>query len=335
MRVCFFARVRDRSLLDRVEFYKQDIDILRALGYEVAIATRWREIPLDVDFYFIWWWQWGFLPMLKNIFRRRPCLVTGVFDFRWPLGAGDYFHRPAWQQWLMRYALKRAAVNVFVSEVEYREVSQALVVANPLYIPLVVDTEVFRQGTESRQNFALTVASMNRGNSFRKCVPEIVRTIPLVRQKHPEMRFVIAGEKGSEFPALEKLARELGVREQVEFPGVITREHKIDLMQRCKLYISPSWYEGFGLTILEAMSCGAPVISSPVGAVPEVVGDAGLLVDGTSPEAIAAAVNRYLEDDALREELGRRARRRAQAVFPFSRRKQDLERVISEMLRQA
>jgi glycosyltransferase involved in cell wall biosynthesis len=60
-----------------------------------------------------------------------------------------------------------------------------------------------------------------------------------------------------------------------------------------------------------------------------------LLVDGTSPEAIAAAVNRYLEDDALREELGRRARWRAQAVFPFSRRKQDLERVISEMLRQA
>jgi glycosyltransferase involved in cell wall biosynthesis len=335
MRVCFFARVRDRSLLDRVEFYKQDIDILRELGYEVAIATRWREIPLDVDFYFIWWWQWGFLPMWKSVFRRRPCLVTGTFDFKWPMGTGDYIHRPAWQQWLMRYALRRAAANVFVSELEYQEVSRALAVTNPLYIPHVVDTEIFRLGSQPRQDFALTVASMNRGNSFRKCVPEIVRAIPLVRQKHPEMRFVIAGEKGSEFPALEKLARELGVREQVEFPGVITREHKIDLMQRCKIYISPSWYEGFGLTILEAMSCGAPVISSPAGAVPEVVGDAGLLVDGTSPEAIAAAVNRYLEDDALREELGRRARWRAQAVFPFSRRKQDLEKVISEMLRQA
>ena len=332
MRVCFFAKVRDKSLLDRTEFYRQDIDILRDLGFEVVLATHWWEIPLDVDFYFIWWWQWGFLPMLKNVFRRRPCLVTGVFDFRWPVGRFDYFNRPGWQQWLMRYALKRADVNVFVSQLEYREVSQALAVANPLYIPLVVDAEVFRQGTEPRQNFALTVASMNRGNALRKCIPEIIRAVPLVKSKYPALRFIIAGEKGGDYPSLEKLARELGVLQDVEFPGVISREQKIDLMQRCKMYISPSWYEGFGLTILEAMSCGAPVISSPVGAVPEVVGEAGLLVDGTSPEAIAAAVVQYMEDAALREEIGRRGRLRAVTKFPYSRRKQELKKVISMIL---
>ena len=80
------------------------------------------------------------------------------------------------------------------------------------------------------------------------------------------------------------------------------------------------------------MSCGAPVVSSPVGEVPEVVADAGLLVDGSSPEAIAAAVNRYLEDDRLRGQMSQRARQRAETVFPRSRRKRELEKAITEML---
>jgi glycosyltransferase involved in cell wall biosynthesis len=330
MRVCFFAKVHDRELLDRVEFYKQDIDILRELGHEVVIATNWAEISLDVDFYFAWWWQWGFLPFAKSTFWRKPCLITGVFDFRWPSGI-DYLHRPAWQQWLMRYSLKKAGANVFISEYEFREVTHALNVRNPLYIPMAVDTDIYREGAAPRENFVFTVAWMNSGNSTRKCVPEILRAIPLVLDRHPGMRFVIAGKKGSDHPGLEALARELGITGNVEFLGVVSRERKIELMQRCKLYLSPSRYEGFGLAILEAMSCGAPVISSPVGAVPEVVGDAGMLVDGTSQQAIADAVDRYMKDDALREELGRRARLRAETVFPYSRRKRELEKAISDI----
>jgi glycosyltransferase involved in cell wall biosynthesis len=339
MRVCFFARVLPKSsravrleALQRAEFYKQDIDILRHLGFEVTIATAWAEIPSDVDFYFVWWWQWGFMPMWKNGLPRKPCLITGVFDFQWTSGRGDYFHRSPWQRWLMRYALKRAAANIFISQLEYREVSQAFEVNNPSYIPLVVDTQTFCPTAQPREDFALAIGRMDQGNTVRKCFPELLRAIPLIRTCHPRMRFVIAGYKGNDFPKLDLLAHQLGVTQFVEFPGAIPREKKIELMQRCKVFLSPSRHEGFGLAILEAMSCGAPVVSSPVGAVPEVVSDGGLLVDGTSPEAIAAAVNRYLADDALREEVGHRARLRAERVFPYSRRKRDLERVISGIL---
>lgn len=334
MRVCFFAKVPNRELLDRVEFYKQDIDILRELGHEVIIATNWAEISLDVDFYFVWWWQWGFFPLVKSTFSRKPCLITGTFEFR-SLPGIDYVHRPAWQQWLMRYSLKKASANVFVSEYEYREITEALKVTNPMYIPHVVDTGAYREGVAPRENFVFTVAWMNSGNSLRKCLPEILRAIPLVLERHPGTRFVIAGEKGSDFSGLEALARDLGIEGSVEFPGVVSKQRKIELMQRCKLYLSPSRNEGFGLAILEAMSCGAPVISSPVGAVPEVVGDAGILVDGTSPSAIADAVDCYMKDDALREEMGRRARMRAETQFPFSRRKRELEKVISDIFRKA
>ncbi len=332
MRVGFFVKVKDRAVLEHVEFYKQDLDILRELGFEVHVATRFSEIPADVDFYFIWWWQWGFLPMLRSFLHPRPCLITGTFDFRWPDGKGDYFSRPAWQRWLMRRALEGASANVFVSQLECREVSQSLRVTNPLYVPHIVDTAVYREGTQPREDFALSIAWMQGDNPRRKCVPEILRAIPIIRQSHPEMRFVIAGEKGSAYPQLAALAAELGVSPFVDFPGVISREKKIGLMQRCKVYVSPSRYEGFGLAILEAMSCGAPIVSSPVGAVPEVVGDAALLVNGESPPGIAEAVKRFLDDESLRMERGRCGRRRAENVFPYARRKRELASAIKGML---
>lgn len=333
MRACFFARVADRGVLERAEYYKQDLDILKELGFDVRVATSFAEIPLNVDFYFIWWWQWAFLPLLKSTWSRRPCVITGTFDYRWPRDemGRDYLRRPSWQQALMRYALEKASTNVFVSQHEYEVISSELRANNPKFIPHCVDTEVYLPGTLPRKNFVLTFAWLQSGNANRKCIPEVIRAIPLVRERHPETRFVIAGERGTAYPELERMARDLGVFDAVEFPGAVTRKRKIELMQRCCVYLSPSIYEGFGLATLEAMSCGAPVVSSPVGAVPEVVGNAGLFVDGKSPEAIADAVIRYLEHGALREEKGRCGRIRAETVFPYIRRKRELQRVISEV----
>jgi glycosyltransferase involved in cell wall biosynthesis len=72
-------------------------------------------------------------------------------------------------------------------------------------------------------------------------------------------------------------------------------------MRECTVYLQPTRYEGFGLAILEAMSCGAPVVTSARGAVPEVVGDTAILVDGTSPMAIADGVLQYLGNRLLRD----------------------------------
>jgi glycosyltransferase involved in cell wall biosynthesis len=104
---------------------------------------------------------------------------------------------------------------------------------------------------------------------------------------------------------------------------------KIRLMQRCKLYLSPSRYEGFGLAILEAMSCGAPIISSRVGALPEVVGDAGMLLDDTTPQTIAEAANTLLDRDEYRRQMSGPARARACGLFPLSRRRDGLRQVLN------
>lgn len=332
----FFAPVRNREVLERVDFYRQDLECLRQIGCDVTVATRWREIPWDADVYYVWWWTWAWLPLAKALLRRRPVIITGVFDYRWPqLPRGGYHSRPLWERALMRVALRAARANVFISGHEYREVVQALGASNPLYSPLTVDTERLACGVADREPLVFTVAWSGWENAQRKCLPQILQAIPLIRAKRPDVRFVIAGEQGSYFPQLQRLVLALGISEAVEFPGVMSEDEKIALMQRASIYLQPSGYEGFGLAVVEAMSCGAAVVTSPVGAIPEVVGDTALFVDGRSPQQIAAAVLDLFADDARRACLGRKAAQRARQLFPRQRRRSDLEVILNAVMRGA
>lgn len=321
--VCFFAKVRDREALRRVEFYAQDIRILEELGYEVHIATRLSELR-RADLYFVWWWTWAFFPVMYAILQRRPSLVTGTFD-AWSFPDRPYVHRK-----MMQFALKHSRANVFVSQLEYNQVQSMLDVTNPRYSPHIVDSDIYFPSAAPREDFIFSVAWMNGLNAVRKCVPEIVRAAAIVVREYPHVRFIIAGEHGSYYPRISEIAQELGVADRIDFPGLITQQQKIEFMRRCKIYLQPSHYEGFGLAILEAMSCGAPIVTSPVGAVPEVVGDAARLVDGASPEDIAAGVKDLLDDSRLAAALGYQARERATALFPFERRKRELREIIDE-----
>jgi glycosyltransferase involved in cell wall biosynthesis len=88
------------------------------------------------------------------------------------------------------------------------------------------------------------------------------------------------------------------------------------LYSACTALVSPSLNEGFGLPLLEAMACGAPVLAGNTGAQPEVVGDAGLLVDPYRTEVIAEAMEAIWDDGALRTELRRRSLERARLFTP-------------------
>lgn len=322
--VCFFAKVQDRQTLERVEFYAQDIQILRDLGFDIQIAVTPAGIR-RADFYYVWWWTWAFFPLATAKVLRRPVLITGVFDTP-SMQERSFLHRR-----LITGALKAADTNVFLSDDEMIEIPGTYKVTRPRMVPLSVDADVYRPAGP-RERFVLSIGWLEGGNAVRKGMPEIIRAAPLVRRTHPDVRFLIGGVKGSYYPILEALVREVGASSFVEFLGEVPKERKIDLMQRCQVYLQPSRREGFGLAILEAMSCGAPVVTCPVGAVPEVVGDAAVLVDGTSVEGIAAAVIGLLDDADRRRDVGLRARRRAETMFSYARRREGLAKVIAETL---
>jgi glycosyltransferase involved in cell wall biosynthesis len=320
---CFFCRTDDRSIFERVDFYAQDLRILKDLGFEVRIATRAREL-VSADLYFVWWWTWAFLPVSYARMRGKPVIVTGTFDF-WM-----YPQRSRLQRRLHRYALRRADANVFVSRLEFDAITRALPTNNPVYSPHGVDVDRLAPARGERERFVLTIAGsgMDQGNSSRKCIPEMIRAMPLIHRANPDVQFVIVGKKGSDYPALQALVAEVGAESYVDFPGVIDEAQKISLLQRCALYLQPSRYEGFGLSILEAMSCGAPVVTSRAGAIPEVGGDAVRYASDLAPETIAVTVNALLSDADGSRSLSLEARERAVTHFSIARRAAELKTVI-------
>ncbi len=94
--------------------------------------------------------------------------------------------------------------------------------------------------------------------------------------------------------------RKLGLKEQVIFTGGVTAQELLYLYNQAAMLACPSLYEGFGLPALEALSCGLPVLAANTSSLPELVGDAGLLLDPHNPDAWTEAMARLLDDDKLR-----------------------------------
>ena len=113
----------------------------------------------------------------------------------------------------------------------------------------------------------------------------------------------MAGKRGWLYDDLFAQVRRLGLEGRVLFPGYIPDEDKAALLSGALAFVFPSLYEGFGLPVLEAQACGCPVITSATSSLPEVAGDAALLVAPGDTAAIAAGLRRIATDPALRESL--------------------------------
>jgi glycosyltransferase involved in cell wall biosynthesis len=118
-----------------------------------------------------------------------------------------------------------------------------------------------------------------------------------------ETALVLAGKRGWLYDDLFAQARRLGLKERVLFPGYVPDGDKAALMSGALAFVFPSLYEGFGLPVLEAQACGCPVITSITSSLPEVAGDAALLVNPHDVPGIAAAMQRLAADSALRARL--------------------------------
>jgi glycosyltransferase involved in cell wall biosynthesis len=120
---------------------------------------------------------------------------------------------------------------------------------------------------------------------------------------------VIAGSKGWLYDQIFRQVKKLSLETEVIFPGYVSQDDLPALLSGARLFAFPSLYEGFGLPVLEAMACGTPVLCSNVSALPEVAGNAALLVDPLDVESMAEAMNCLLQDEGLRAQLTERGLR--------------------------
>ncbi len=108
------------------------------------------------------------------------------------------------------------------------------------------------------------------------------------------------------------IAKQIEVEDVVRFIGRVAEEDKVALYQQARAFLYPTLYEGFGLPALEALACGVPVVGSNASSVPEIVGDAGILVDPKDARAMAGALIAVCTDDALHDALSERALKQAE-----------------------
>lgn len=154
-----------------------------------------------------------------------------------------------------------------------------------------------------KKKYGLTAPYIFNLNNFKphknpRGVIEAYAQLSTQVQQHTHL--VIGGKHNAFTPPLQQHVAQLGISNQVIFPGMIDDADLPAIYAGAKLFVIASFYEGFGIPPLEAMACATPVISSHATSLPEVVGDAGMLVDPHNIQALSASIDRLLQDENLR-----------------------------------
>ena len=167
----------------------------------------------------------------------------------------------------------------------------------------------------------------------RKGLFDLIECAKHVCETHPQTRFLICG-RGSFFPRLQQRVLKMGLKKHVLFLGHVSRERLVQLYQNATIHVVPSHYEGLPTVLLEAMSCGIPVVATNVGGNSEVIssGVNGILIPPKSPENMAKAVSRLLDDQALRERMGGAARRTIEEHYTWDKIAENVTECYERML---
>jgi glycosyltransferase involved in cell wall biosynthesis len=156
--------------------------------------------------------------------------------------------------------------------------------------------------------FVLAVGNLEPRKNLARLIEAFAAA---AREPGVTAKLVLVGKAKGESALLPQLVEQHGLRGRVVFTGFVEEEDLVLLYNRAAVFVYPSLYEGFGLPPLEAMASGCSVVASNVSAMPEVLGDAALLVDPTSTQALAEAIGNVLQRDELARDLRARGFKQA------------------------
>jgi glycosyltransferase involved in cell wall biosynthesis len=171
-------------------------------------------------------------------------------------------------------------------------------------IPLGVDTKLFNCLNNRETSPSLKVLFAGTIESY-KGIEYLLKALQVVLKKHWNVQLILAGE-GREFGHFKALAEELGLNGKAEFLGSVDFNDMPKLYQKCDIFCLPSMFEAFGMSIIQAMSCGKPVVATRVGGIPEIIKEekSGILVPPGDAESLACAIIRLAKNRTLKQEMG-------------------------------
>jgi len=297
-------------------FKSTDGMLMAACSLRVLRAMR-ESFPFDViDAH--WAYPDGLAAaVLANFFRVPFALTVRGDDIN---VLPNYF----WRRQLIRWALRQAALVIALSK-ELKERAQSLsdVASKIVVIPNGINSEIFYPGerSEARRRLGLPpegriLLSVGRLHSS-KGYPFLIEALALLLAEAPDLRIVIVGESDHEAdarPAIEAAAMRLGIGEKVKLVGAQPHSVVADWYRAADLFCLPTHREGSANVLLEALACGLPCITTPVGGNPDIISteDVGILVD---PEIkpLARGIAQCLSRRWDRERIANHVRRRTWA----------------------
>jgi glycosyltransferase involved in cell wall biosynthesis len=246
---------------------------------------------------------------------------------------------------MMQLAARRARRVLTVSQASKLDILHYLhIPADKVeVVPNALDERLATPPTEAeiarvRERFLLTSPFVLYTGNIKphKNIDRLIEAYALLRRRggFDHVKLLIIGEEVSKYPNLRRLVHRFQLHPHVRFFGFVPDETLAALYRLASVFVFPSLYEGFGLPPLEAMAAGAPVITSNVSSLPEVVGDAALLIDPTDPQAIADAMARVLGDEGLRRDLVARGHERVKA-FSWERSVARIRQIYADVVREA
>jgi glycosyltransferase involved in cell wall biosynthesis len=250
----------------------------------------------------------------RNVILLRNAVAVAKGEPR--LAMKVYWTALSAATWLSAATAKRV---IAVSEYALRSLTRGLtswIERKSHVIAHGIDPRFSANPAVPREDFILVVADIY----IQKNLVNLARAVGIVHARHPEVCVRIAGAPVDTwyYEQVRSETRKLGLEANVEFLGRQTPDALLALYRRCRFLVFPSTAETFGHPLVEAMACATPVACSDAAAMPEVVGDAALMFDPYSPEAIAGAMERLIASPELRAELATKGLARSR-LFSWER----------------
>lgn len=272
----------NQTLADSLLTIRKTLPVIATLHHPISIDLR---IALQSEKR--WWMRalirrWHkFLAMQAKTARKLPFILT------------------------VSEASKQAALADFGGRAEQYHV-----------VPNGVDQDIFHPDPEIIRNHNLLVATASADTPL-KGLPILIDAFSRLAKQYPDLQLQIIGRLRNG-PTKDAILKNQ-LQERVTFKENLEQKEIAKYFQQATIALSASLFEGFGLPAAEAMACGAPVIVSDGGALPEVVGNAGIVVPKADGVALAEAIANLLDDPKERNRLGTAAAKRAQLIFSWER----------------
>jgi glycogen(starch) synthase len=318
---------------------------VREVEWSLGLSRELKQLVTEEKIDVVETSETGIL-FLGNRHKRFPPFVARLHGERYvfdkysgqKIGLGVRLNRR-----IVLHALRRASAISSPSRFQANEVTNALgcdphhiqVIYNPVSPLLLQATAKYDSLDSERQDS--TVLYTGRIGLVKGTVP-LLGSVTQVAREVPEVQYIIAGARHSSIDddTLNEMLIRDNVQQHVKLLGHLPWHQLVDLYRRASIFVMPSYYETFGISVVEAMAFGLPVVATTAGGLPEVVenGVTGILVPPGDPKALADAIICLLRNPELRQRMGQAGRERVQTEFTVERVVEQTQAVYQEVAKQ-